>query len=360
MKTNSKKNRIKILREGIDRVDRGFVGLLEKRLRLAARIGALKNRSGADVHAPDREQQIYSQLAKYRSKLLMPEDLKNVFREIIHLCRATQKKFSVAYLGPEATFTHQVAARSFGPAANYTPCRTIADVFKAVEKDTTDYGVAPLENSLEGVVHETLDTFTLSEAQIVAEHIQEISHHLLSTSGDLKKIQAVYSHPQALAQCRRWLEKNLPGVPTYPSASTADAAVQAAVDAKAAAIASLFAKELYHLEVAASRIEDFSKNLTRFVVLGKKAPPKTRADKTSLLFIIKDRPGALYDVLEGFKQNNINLTKIESRPSKTKPWEYIFFMEFLGHVTDAPIKRAIARLTQMCTHLKILGSYPKA
>ncbi|MFH1723540.1 MAG: prephenate dehydratase [Elusimicrobiota bacterium] len=360
MAIKEKKAKIKRLRGEIDRLDRQFVGLLEKRVRLASAIGTLKDRGGAAIHAPEREQQIYSQLARFKSKVFRAEDLKAVFREIIHLCRSTQKEFGIAYLGPEATFTHQVALRGFGRAAKYAPCRSIPEVFKSVEKGLVDYGVVPIENSLEGVVHETVDMFNVSEVQIAAEYVQEISHHLLSTSGDLKKIESVYSHPQALAQCRKWLDKNLPGVPTYPTTSTADAAMQAAVDVKAGAIASLFAQELYHLKVAASRIEDFSQNLTRFVALGLKTPPKTGADKTSLLCVIKDRAGALYEALEGFKRNGINLTKIESRPSKTKPWEYIFFVEFLGYATDAPVKKALRHLSQRSAHVKVLGSYPKA
>lgn len=349
---------IERLRGGIDKVDRELVSLLEKRARLAERIGAAKAKTKRPVLAPDREQQVFDKIERLRPKALESAELKSVFREIIQLCRAKQKIATVAYLGPEATFSHQAARRSFGPSARYVPCRQIAEVFEAVDKEHADYGVVPIENSLEGTVHETLDCLSAAELPVAAEIVSEIYHYLLSTSGRLKDVEHLYSHPQALGQCRTWISRHLPKVSAHPTASTADAAMQAALDAKAAAIASAAAKDIYHLKVAAARIEDHSNNLTRFFVIARQPAPRTGKDKTSLIFAVEHRPGGLFDALSPFRDEGVNLTKIESRPSRKKPWEYHFFLEFSGHLSDPAAEKAVAGLKRQATFLKIFGSYP--
>jgi chorismate mutase/prephenate dehydratase len=219
--------------------------------------------------------------------------------------------------------------------------------------------VVPIENSTEGVVNHTLDMFMESNLVICAEREEPISHYLLSSSGQLSKIKKIFSHPQALAQCRKWIESRLAKVEIQESASTADAACQASLDGSAAAIASCLAAKLYHLKVVAPRIEDFQENFTRFLIIGKHSPGPSTKDKTSILFSITDRIGALNDILLVFKRFRINLTKIESRPTKKKAWEYIFFVDFLGHSTEPAVQSALSELKKYCLYMKILGSYPR-
>jgi chorismate mutase / prephenate dehydratase len=249
--------------------------------------------------------------------------------------------------------------KQFGRAADYRPGKSIADVFDDVEKARADYGVVPIENSTEGVVNHTLDMFLESDLVICAEREDAISHYLLASQESLKKVKAVYSHPQALAQCRRWLETHLRTVPVHEAASTADAAAHAALDVSAAAIASPLAAEIYNLKTLASRIEDSRHNMTRFLVIGKKTASPSGRDKTSLLLSIKDRVGALHDLLMVFQTEKINLTKIESRPTKKKAWEYVFFIDAEGHISDDPVRRALDKLKEHCVFLKVLGSYPR-
>ncbi len=231
-------------------------------------------------------------------------------------------------------------------------------MFLEVEKGRADYGVVPVENSTEGVVNHTLDMFMESDLMICAARQEPISHYLLSSSGDIKKIKRIFSHRQALAQCRRWLETRLPHADVQESVSTADAASQASLDGSAAAVASLLAAKLYHLKVVAPQIEDFQENFTRFLIIGRKSPARSGKDKTSLLLSIKDRIGALNDILQVFKNHNINLTKIESRPTKKKAWQYIFFVDILGHSEDPSVQALLVNLRQHCLDMKILGSYP--
>jgi chorismate mutase/prephenate dehydratase len=238
------------------------------------------------------------------------------------------------------------------------PVESIRDVFDAVEAGKAGFGVVPVENSNEGVVSYTLDMFMDYDLKVSAEVMLEISHNLLSKSGDKAKIKKIYSNPQAAAQCRRWLELNLPGVPILESTSTAKAAELASVDDEAAAIASELAAKIYDLRFFEKNIEDIKHNYTRFLVISKEFPPKTGKDKTSIMFSIKDRPGALYDILSPFKRAKINLTKIESRPSKRKAWEYIFFVDMEGHIDDKKVRKAVDTMKENCLYVKILGSYP--
>jgi chorismate mutase/prephenate dehydratase len=250
------------------------------------------------------------------------------------------------------------AIRQFGRNAEFNAVPTIRDVFSEVERRRADYGVVPIENSTEGVVNHTLDMFVDSDLIIVGEREEPISQNLLSISGSLKSIKRVYSHWQAIAQCRKWLEARLPGVPVHEAASTADAAVQATLDPAVGAIASGLAAQIYHLKVLAPKIEDYPDNATRFLIIGHQAPPRTGHDKTSILLSLKDRVGALYDILTPFRRAGINLTKIESRPTKKKAWQYLFFMDFIGHQSEPRVERALMELRKKCTMLKILGSYP--
>ena len=266
---------------------------------------------------------------------------------------------TVAFLGPLATFSHIACIQHFGSSAHLLPENTIQDVFEAVEREKTDYGVVPVENSTEGPVSVTLDRFIPSEAKICAEIMTKISHDLLSLRGNAAEVQRIYSHPQALSQCREWLRENFPYVRLEEVGSTAKAAQMAAGDPQAAAIASSLAAPLYGLKVIASQIEDQLNNSTRFLVLGRREAGRTGRDKTSALFIVSHAPGTLFRVLQVFYEKGINLTKIESRPNKEKPWEYIFFIDFEGHATDPHVAQALHDVKEHVLFVKLLGSYPQ-
>ncbi len=350
---------IEKLRRKIDDIDAKIVDQLVRRAGLAKTIGKLKSKSGSEVYSSAREQEIINRLISKKISPLREEDIDSIFREVFNACRNVQRKLRVAFLGPEATFTHQVAIKHFGKSSEMLPQKSISDVFVEVERSRADYGVVPIENSTEGVVNHTLDMFTESDLVICAEREEPIAHYLLSSPGQTAKIKRVYSHPQAIAQCRKWLESHLPGVEIHESASTADAACQASLDGSAAAIASALAAKLYNLKVAAPNIQDFDQNFTRFLVIGRQVPVSSGHDKTSILFSIKDKIGALNDILLIFKNFNLNLTKIESRPSKKKAWEYIFYVDFMGHSTNPKIQEMLSELRKSCLRIKILGSYPR-
>jgi chorismate mutase/prephenate dehydratase len=268
-----------------------------------------------------------------------------------------EKSLTVAYLGPEATFTHQAAIRRFGASLLYSPQKTISDVFTEVSKNRADYGVVPVENSTEGVVTHTLDMFVDSDLKVVAQIILPIQHCLLAncTRAQIKKL---YAHPQSLGQCRGWVQTNLPHVEIVETSSNARSAELAAKEKGAAAIAGILAAERYDVPVLDYDIQDNVANATRFLVLGRQSSPPTGDDRTSLMFSVMDRAGALYSALAAFRRYRINMTKIESRPSKRKAWEYLFFVDCEGHMEDRRVAKAISLLGEHCSYVKILGSYP--
>jgi chorismate mutase/prephenate dehydratase len=270
-----------------------------------------------------------------------------------------ETELTVAFFGPPATFSHMACIQHFGSSIRMLPENTIQDVFEAVERGKADYGVVPIENSTEGPVSLTLDMFIKSEAKICAEIMTKISHDLLSLRGNAEEVQKIYSHPQALSQCREWLRKNFPHVQLEEAGSTAKAAQLAAEDPKAAAIASSLAAHLYGLKVVASQIEDHLNNSTRFLVLGRRKVERTGRDKTSVLFVVSHAPGTLFRVLQVFYERGINLTKIESRPNKGKPWEYIFFIDFEGHAADPHVAQALHEVKGHVLFVRLLGSYPQ-
>lgn len=351
---------LKSLREKIDKIDNEILTLLNQRTRAVREIAKLKAKAKQEFYAPHREKKIVERLLKKNKGPLPSEALRGIFQEILNASRSIQKKLRVVYLGPEATFTHLAAVKNFGKYAIFTPAKSIADVFSEVEKGRSDYGVVPIENSTEGVINHTLDMFVSSELKICSELLLEISHNLLSKASGLREIKRIYSHPQAIAQSRNWIEDNLPNAELVETSSTAKAAEMAEKDHEGGAIASRLAASLYDLKIIAERIEDNVQNFTRFMVIGKSFPAKSGQDKTSILFSVKDKVGALHDMLTPFRENNINLTKIESRPTKLRAWEYIFFVDFVGHVEDENVKRALRQLERECLLLKILGSYPRS
>lgn len=346
------------LRKEIDEVDNKIVELLNKRAEVVIDIAHIKRNEKAKFYSPEREREILERLISLNKGPFPNDTMKVIYREILSASLSLEEPLRVACLGPLATYTHLAALRHFGSSASFLPVESIKDVFDAVDSGKAEFGIVPIENSNEGVVSYTLDLFMDYDLKVSAEVMLEISHNLMSKSGDKTKIKKVYSNPQATAQCRRWLESNLPGIPLFESASTAKAAEIASQDHEAAAIASELAAKVYDLHFVEKNIGDSKHNFTRFLVISKGYPQKTGRDKTSIMFSIKDKPGALHDILSPFKKAKINLTKIESRPSKRKAWEYIFFVDMEGHIDDRRVRRAIDNIKDSCLYVKILGSYP--
>jgi len=356
----TEKPTIQDIRKQIDDIDDKILDLLKKRISCAKSIGTLKVETSRAKWDPKREREIYTRLLQDNDSVFPEKSLKSIFREIITSCRLSQKKKEVAYLGPEATFTHLAGVSYFGQSASYKAMESIDEVFSEVEKDRTQYGIVPVENSIEGSVFSTLDSFMKYNVKICGEIQLPISHNLVCRSGNIEDIQTVASHAQPLAQCREWLKKNLPQVPTLPVFSTGAAAQMAANNPNIGAIASSLAIKTYELQVVVRGIEDYQGNTTRFLVIGRKSPSSSGHDKTSVLLGLVDRPGALNEVLTVLSSQNINLAKIESRPVKGKQWKYLFFLDMLGHIENPVIEEGCERLQQICSYYEWLGSYPLA
>ncbi len=352
------KNRLKSYRKKIDQIDKQIVELLKKRVELAKEIGKIKEELGTQSFDLGREKEVIKKVLELNQGIFPEEALRIIYSEIIRACRGVQEKLKVAYLGPEATFSHIAALNYFGTTAQLVPVETITDVFEEVSSERVSFGVVPIENSIEGVVATTLDAIYEYGLKVCGEIYESISHHLMNQTGKLEDIKKILSHPQAIAQCRKWLRKKLPSVTIETVSSTALAARWAAVDENVAAIASLVAAKLYHLQIVAKNIEDIKGNSTRFWIIGKTEIPPTGNDKTSLIFSVADKPGALFEVLRCFADRKINLTKIESRPSKREPWKYIFFLDCEGHIKDEKIQQCLEEMKKYCIQVVWLGSYP--
>lgn len=357
---DEQKNEILPIRKNIDAIDSEIVTLLKRRISFAREIGRLKDENNRAKWDPLRERQIYERLLKENDSTFPEDSLRTIFHEIITACRLSQRNIEVAYLGPEATFSHLAGVKYFGHSATYKPQDAIDDVFSEVEKGRTRYGIVPVENSIEGSVVTTLDSFMKYKVQICGEVQLEISHNLVCRSGNIEDIQTVASHAQPLAQCREWLRKHLPNVPTLPVLSTGAAAQMAANNPNIGAIASSLAIKRYELQVVVKGIEDYRGNTTRFLVIGKKSPSVSGQDRTSLLIGTMDRPGALNEILTVLSEEEINLTKLESRPIKGKQWKYLFFLDMSGHIEDEKIFRGCERLRPLCSYFEWLGSYPQS
>ncbi len=349
---------LKQLREQIDRIDGQILKLLNQRAEVVLKVAGAKSREKLELYDPLREEEICQRLERESKGPFPGQAIRPVFREIISASLSLQKPMYVAYLGPQATFTHLACMQKFGLSAQFVAVRGIEDVFGAVERGRSNYGVVPVENSTEGIVSHTLDMFVESDLKICAEILLSVSHCLVSRAEQLKGITKVYSHHQPVAQSRRWLREHLPGVEIIEVGSTAQAAELAGGDPASAAIASEMAAKLYNLNIISDRIEDASSNFTRFLVIGKTSAKKCGVDKTSIMFSIKDRIGALHAMLDPFAKYQVNLTKIESRPSRRKPWDYIFYVDMQGHLEDPPVKAALDDLERETLRFKILGSYP--
>jgi len=344
-------------RKAIDDIDRRIVELLNERTRHVLEIGEIKNRQQAEIYAPHRELAVLERICRQNQGPIKDESLRAIYREIMSSALSLEKTMVIAYLGPEATFTHQAAIQRFGSSLTYASQKTIADVFTEVARNRADYGVVPVENSTEGVVTHTLDMFVDSDLKIVAQIVLPIRHCLLSR-GARDQILKFYVHPQTLAQCRQWLHRNFPHAEVIESSSNARSAELASRSKRAAAIAGTLAAETYKMPILEYDIQDHAANATRFLVLGRSCSPPTGRDRTSILFSISDKSGSLYSALSPFHRFKLNMTRIESRPSKRKAWEYFFFVDVDGHERDAPVGKALAELQRKCLFVKVLGSYP--
>ncbi len=348
------------LRKEIDKIDEEILHLLNKRARLAKEVGHIKKKYNLPVYVPSREMKIFERLEKLNEGDFPTEAIKPVFREIIAACRSTEENIKVAYLGPRATFTHLASIKHFGHSVEHIPVQTIKDVFEEILKDRTDYGVVPVENTIEGVVNYTLDMFLDYDLKIIGEVVLEIALHLMSMNTKLDEIQRVYSHRHALAESREWFLKNMPHAQLIEVESTAKAAEMAKDDIEAAAVASEAAAEIYGLHIIERKVDRHFHNYTRFLIIGKEIVQPTGNDKTTVIFSVKNEVGALYNILQTLYKNKINMTKIESRPSKKGAWEYIFFTDIEGHISEPKIKEALEELEKKTPFFKVLGSYPKA
>ncbi|MBI4399444.1 prephenate dehydratase [Candidatus Micrarchaeota archaeon] len=350
--------KIEELRKKIDSVDAGIVHLLDERVRLAKEIGKVKDSLGLDIVTFNRHSEVL-QRAKKRKKYLSNKNVENIFREIISACLSNEARIRIGFLGPRGTFSDTAAQKIFGNSLELVPYSAIDDVFRAVEKEELEYGVVPIENSTEGSVNSTLDLLLTSNLMIAGETKLKVVHNLLVKQGvKLQDIKAVYAHQQALAQCKAFLAETLPKAEKKEVSSNAKACE--ILDNSSAAIASESASRIYNLQILKSNIQDNANNTTRFIVLSHNDSKPTGNDKTSIVFSLKDKPGTLYNALSVFKDAGINLTKIESRPSKQKSWEYVFYVDFLGNRNEKKHAKALEELAKNSIFIKILGSYPRS
>jgi chorismate mutase/prephenate dehydratase len=349
------------LRERIDEVDRAILEQLNRRAKWVLEVGRFKQSQGASVYEEAREKRIVSSLIESNPGPFPDDGLAPVFREIISATRSLEDALSIAYLGPRGTFSHEAANLKFGRLAALESVPSIGDVFSAVERGAASLGIVPVENTTEGVVTQALDALVDSDVLICGEVLLRISNHLASLSGRIEDVQRVTSHCQPLAQCRRWLDRNLPGVERLETASTTAAAQLAAKDGSIAAICSAGAIESNGLRTIEASIEDRRDNTTRFLVIGKQSPEPTGNDLTSAVFTIrKDEPGGLHRLLQPFADEGINLTAIQLRPIRGKPWEYLFFLDLEGHRQEPRVERALSLVASIAHSHRVLGSFPRA
>jgi chorismate mutase/prephenate dehydratase len=359
MKEKQLQQKLRPYRKRIEELDAQIIALISERATQSVEIGKIKQQAGEPVLDPVQEKEVYKRIRRLNQGPLSDDALRFIYCEIMSASLALQKTVKVAYLGPESTFTHQAALSKFGHSVEYIPTNYIGDVFYEVETRRADYGVVPIENSTDGAVNRTFDMFIDSELRICSEILLEISHCLMA-SCPKEEIKRVYSKAEVFGQCKLWLRANMPQAEYVEVSSTARAAEMAQQTPGSAAIASEVAADLYALRVVARSIQDTTRNVTRFLVIGRNESPKSGDDKTSVMFYTRDRIGALHDVLEVFKESGISLAMIESRPSRKTPFEYYFFADFVGHVEDEKIASTLKTLRKKCGILKVLGSYPKS
>ena len=346
------------IRRKIDALDARLVKLISARAKIAQQVGRIKN--GALVYRPEREAQVLRRVSELNTGPMPSAALRRIYSEIMSACRALEDLLAVAYLGPQGTYSQEAAIRHFGGSIDTRSCATIDEVFKQVESGATGYGVVPVENSTEGAIGRTLDLLLTTPAKVCGEIMLPVRQCLMSKAKNRAAIKKVYSHTQSLAQCQHWLMRHLPGAEPIAVVSNAEAALRASRDAKAGAIASKTAADLYKLNLLARDIQDESSNTTRFLVLSREAVAPSGHDKTSLILSTRNLPGAIHDLLSPLAKNGVSMTRLESRPAKTGLWEYVFYIDIDGHVRDAKVAQALAEIERKASFLKNLGSYPAA
>jgi chorismate mutase/prephenate dehydratase len=355
----SEDSSLKIIREKIDAIDEKIQALITERAQFAKQVAKTKLDVGAEsFYRPEREAEVLRRVIERNTGPVSSDDMARIFREIMSVCLALESPLTVAYLGPEGTFTQQAALKHFGHSVETVALAAIDEVFREVEAGSAQFGVVPIENSTEGVVSHTLDMFMRSDLKICGEVQLRVHQHLLSHADALDGIKKIVSHQQSLAQCREWLDANLPNVERVPVSSNAEAARMAANDNATAAIAGQSAAEIYGLKILADNIEDEPDNTTRFLVIGRLQTSPSGRDKTSLLLSGRNKPGALYQLLGSLANHSINMTRIESRPSRQNAWEYVFFLDIEGHAEDEKVKQTLSELQAEAALFKLLGSYP--
>jgi chorismate mutase/prephenate dehydratase len=348
------------LRKEIDAIDDQVLELLNRRAELAAEIGQHKTRARSHYFTPEREDAVLRRLVQHSRGPLPASAVRAIYREVISACRALEEPLSIAFLGPPGTFSHQAAVLKFGSSCLLDPCDAIPEIFARVERGACHYGVVPVENSLAGVIPETLDTFLQSNVRIVSELFVPIVNNLATTCAKLEDVRVLYTHAQPLAQSRQWLRAHLPNVDIIEVASTVRAAEAARDEEGAAALCPAMAAEITGLPILVEHTEDDPSNRTRFLVLGYNEPEPTGRDKTSLMFSVHHRAGALFRAMGAFEKYDVNLTMIESRPARVAAWEYVFYVDVQGHVKDDNVARALRQLKEHTLFLTVLGSYPAA
>ncbi|MAS93409.1 MAG: prephenate dehydratase [Verrucomicrobiales bacterium] len=346
------------LRVKIDAIDSEIIRLLGERADVVHEVGVVKKANGEQIYRPDRENALLNSLVEKAKGTRLPEkSIRAIYREIMSAALALEEDLKIAYLGPEGTWTHQAAIGKFGHSVKYLPQPSFADVFEQVERRRVDYGVVPIENSTEGAVTHTLDLFADSPLKIYGQVLLPIENNLMAKC-KREEITEIYSHPQIIAQCRAWLQKNFNEIQPIEKSSSAAAAEIAAEKPGAAILGSRLLSEMYGLELLEESIQDIANNTTRFLVISHDTCPPTGNDRTSIMFSVRDEPGSLHRALEPFEKFSINMSKIESRPSKRRAWEYFFFVDLAGHCDDPDLSDVISQLSQHCSFVKVLGSYP--
>lgn len=357
---------LQALRVRIDSLDNKILELISERARCAQEVGKVKMASLAEneqpiFYRPEREAQVLKRIMELNPGPLDNEEMARLFREIMSACLALEQPLQVAYLGPEGTFSHAAALKHFGQSAHAKPMAAIDEIFREVIAGAVSYGVVPVENSTEGAINHTLDSFLEHDIVICGEVELRIHHHLLvGENTKTEHITRIYSHAQSLAQCRKWLDAYYPNAERVPVASNAEAAKRVKGEWNSAAIAGDMAAQLYGLSIHAEKIEDRPDNSTRFLVIGTREVPPSGDDKTSVIVSVSNKPGALHELLIPFHDNGIDLTRIETRPSRSGKWSYVFFIDFLGHLSDPLVKDVLEKIVSQSTGVKVLGSYPKA
>ncbi len=350
------------IRVKIDQLDTELIRLLNERADLVHEVGVVKKRDNLEIYAPDREEKLLRALvAKSQDcKGRLPEkSIRAIYREIMSAALALEDDLKIAYLGPEGTWTHQAAINKFGNSVAYQPQPSFADVFEQVEREIADYGVVPIENSTEGAVTHTLDLFADSPLKIYGQVLLSIENNLMARC-ERDQIEKIYTHPQVIAQCRGWLHKHFRDVPAIEMSSTAAAAQLVTKEPNAAVLGGALLADMYDLTILEKSVQDIAGNTTRFLVISHKTCPPTGDDRTSVMFSVNDEPGSLHRALEPFEKFSINMSKIESRPSKRRAWEYFFFVDVAGHCEDPELSSVLEQLKRNCSFVKVLGSYPKA